>query len=586
MRRDYYPNVKESSHKSPQPRRYSSMLTLSSGLRASSIVILALLVATALFLTTGDSARAANFTVTKTADTNDGTCNADCSLREAITAAEAAGGSDTVVFSPGVFPAGAPATIALGSELPTSSDTAIDGTGAGVVIDGSGAGVSVTGLNFNSGGVLANATVRNITLRNFSDTGINMNALTNNNGATIDGVVLEGTSGGININAGGITSGASITNTTVTGSDGTGININAGDDTTGSTISGSTIADTLGTGININSGGDNVDTSLINSTVSDNATEGVVLNAGGELTGASIDASTISGNGDGGVIASGGNAAPPGLTVSDSTISGNTTQNDGGGIASDVDTVITGSTISGNTGDDGGGIQASALLRVTNSTISGNTALVDGGGIDSSAPAQGTTVFLTNVTIVNNTAQSLDTGGGILLRGTADVLNTIIANNTDQGGIAPDCDGNINSLGHNLIEDTTGCTITGDTTGNITGTDPQISGLVDNGGPTLTHAFAEGAPPHNAGSNTGCPGTDQRGLPRPAEGTCDIGAYERQVATPTPVPASATPTEAPAELPPTGGRTEDGSGLPWVWLLGALGALVGAGTFVVARRRS
>jgi CSLREA domain-containing protein len=557
----------------------------STGYRASSAAVLAVLVATALFLATGDSAGAANFTVTKTADTNDGTCDADCSLREAITAAEAAGGADTIVFDASVFPAGAPATIAVGSELPTSSDTAIDGTGAGVVIDGSGAGVGVTGLNFNSGGVLTNATVRNVTLRNFSDTGINMNALTNNNGATIEGVVLEGTTGGININAGGITSGASISNTTVTNSDGTGININAGDDTTGSTISGSTIADSLGTGININSGGDNVDTTITNSTVSDNSTEGVVLNAGGELTGASIDGSTISGNGDGGVNAFGGNAAPPGLTVSNSTISGNTTQNDGGGIASDVDTVITGSTISGNTGDDGGGIETSGLLRVTNSTISGNTALVDGGGIESSAPAQGTTVFLTNVTIVNNTAQTFDTGGGILIRGTADVLNTIIANNTDQGSVAPDCDGNVNSLGNNLIEDVTGCNITGDTTGNITGTDPALGALADNGGPTQTHAVMPGTPAYNAGRNAGCPATDQRGVARPQEGTCEIGAYEFQVVTPAP---SATPTASPAALPPTGGAAGDGAGQAWLIALSVLGiaALAGGGTFAIVRRRA
>ena len=35
--------------------------------------------------------QAATFTVTKTADTNDGSCNADCSLREAIVAANALG---------------------------------------------------------------------------------------------------------------------------------------------------------------------------------------------------------------------------------------------------------------------------------------------------------------------------------------------------------------------------------------------------------------------------------------------------------------------------------------------------------------
>ena len=41
-------------------------------------------------------ARAATFTVTKTADTADGSCDADCSLREAVIAANANAGADTI----------------------------------------------------------------------------------------------------------------------------------------------------------------------------------------------------------------------------------------------------------------------------------------------------------------------------------------------------------------------------------------------------------------------------------------------------------------------------------------------------------
>ncbi len=41
---------------------------------------------------------AATYTVTKTADTNDGTCDSDCSLREAIVAANANAGADTIEF--------------------------------------------------------------------------------------------------------------------------------------------------------------------------------------------------------------------------------------------------------------------------------------------------------------------------------------------------------------------------------------------------------------------------------------------------------------------------------------------------------
>jgi CSLREA domain-containing protein len=43
------------------------------------------------FLVLSAAVNAAAFTVTKTADTNDGVCNADCSLREAFAAAETNG---------------------------------------------------------------------------------------------------------------------------------------------------------------------------------------------------------------------------------------------------------------------------------------------------------------------------------------------------------------------------------------------------------------------------------------------------------------------------------------------------------------
>ncbi|MEM8556742.1 MAG: Ig-like domain-containing protein [Bacteroidota bacterium] len=71
------------------------------------------------------------FIVTKTADTNDGTCDADCSLREAIAAADAnlAAAADTITFSPAVT-----GTIALdGTQLTLVTDVVINGPGAGVL---------------------------------------------------------------------------------------------------------------------------------------------------------------------------------------------------------------------------------------------------------------------------------------------------------------------------------------------------------------------------------------------------------------------------------------------------------------------
>jgi CSLREA domain-containing protein/uncharacterized repeat protein (TIGR01451 family) len=70
-------------------------------------------------------ARAAEFAVTKTADTSDGTCNADCSLREAITAANGSPGPDTISFS---IPGAGPHTITPATQLPTvTGPVTIDG---------------------------------------------------------------------------------------------------------------------------------------------------------------------------------------------------------------------------------------------------------------------------------------------------------------------------------------------------------------------------------------------------------------------------------------------------------------------------
>ncbi|AVP96514.1 hypothetical protein C7S18_04565 [Ahniella affigens] len=65
------------------------------------------------------------FTVNKTADTNDGTCNADCSLREAITAANANLDGNIIAFS---IPGAGPHTISPTGPLPTiTNPVLIDG---------------------------------------------------------------------------------------------------------------------------------------------------------------------------------------------------------------------------------------------------------------------------------------------------------------------------------------------------------------------------------------------------------------------------------------------------------------------------
>ena len=51
--------------------------------------------------------------------------------------------------------------------------------------------------------------------------------------------------------------------------------------------------------------------------------------------------------------------------------------------------------------------------------------------------------------------------------------------------------------------------------------------LAENGGPTLTHALLAGSPAINAGDDSACPATDQRGVARPQGPHCDIGSVEQ-----------------------------------------------------------
>jgi hypothetical protein len=79
------------------------------------------------------------------------------------------------------------------------------------------------------------------------------------------------------------------------------------------------------------------------------------------------------------------------------------------------------------------------------------------------------------------------------------------------------------SLGHNLSSDNS-CTL--NASGDMTNTNRLLGPRQDNGGPTPTHALRSGSPAINAGTNAGCPATDQRVVPRPQGGNCDSGAYE------------------------------------------------------------
>jgi CSLREA domain-containing protein len=288
------------------------------------------------------------------------------------------------------------------------------------------------------------------------------------------------------------------------------------------------------------------------------------------------------GNGDvGGGISSFGI-----LTLTNSKVINNTAFDGGGLINSPSGTLLLNNTIvSGNTATFGGGIfqgpetqpvQVSGMLILINSTVTSNTAIF-GSGISNSSGivtldkstvrnnTDGSTIFnfnggiltLNNSTISNNNTSDIggirnDSGtvtlnnstisnntgnlsGGISNVDTVNLRNTILAGNLSQEPF-PDCRGTLISQGYNLIQHTSGCIIGGDTTGNLIGMDPMLGPLQDNGGPTFTHALLPGSPAINAGNpaspgsgGNACEATDQRGVARPQDARCDIGAFEAPV---------------------------------------------------------
>ncbi len=91
-------------------------------------------------------AGAAIFTVSKTADTADGTCNADCSLREAVIAANASGVADTVVMPAGVYSLTRTGAAGVDDEDASVGDIEID-TQAGGDLTIQGAGSAATTID-------------------------------------------------------------------------------------------------------------------------------------------------------------------------------------------------------------------------------------------------------------------------------------------------------------------------------------------------------------------------------------------------------------------------------------------------------
>ena len=261
----------------------------------------------------------------------------------------------------------------------------------------------------------------------------------------------------------------------------------------------------------------------------------------------------------------GGNIRSTGdLRLVDSTIMGGRAFS-GGGIANVSGTLLVeNSTITGNSAPDGGGdsgaiqnfedaLIGTASLTVRNSTISGNSARL-GGGIfnwSNSASPVGNTISITNSTITGNSSGDRGGGGGLALasNATATVTNTIISGNTFQDllfNCSADPGSAITSLGNNL-ENAKDCRFTA--SGDLQSTDPLLGEFGNYGGGTDTHALGAGSPAIDAADDAACPSADQRGILRPQGRSCDIGAFELELAPETTITSG--PTGPTSDATPT-----------------------------------
>jgi hypothetical protein len=273
---------------------------------------------------------------------------------------------------------------------------------------------------------------------------------------------------------------------------------------------------------------------------------GGVYNLSGTVT---VDGTTVSGNSASGARTGSGlvnGLATDRMTITDSIISDNT---GGSGILNWGQMALSGSTISGNsTPFEGGGLDVVyGDVTAVNCTFSGNVAGTSGGGISLISTDQfraTASIELTSVTVTANVAAGVTSvfrgGGGLQAPETlqdearATLRNTLIAGNST-ASIGPDVNGVVGSLGYNLIGegDGSGGWASTDHVGDSSAPlDPLLGPLQDNGGPTPTHALLAGSPAINRGDPRLLGSVDQRGTERFHAGInppVDVGAFDAAV---------------------------------------------------------
>ena len=180
-------------------------------------------------------------------------------------------------------------------------------------------------------------------------------------------------------------------------------------------------------------------------------------------------------------------------------------------------------TIIDSTVSTGSGIDSYGPLTVVNSTVSGNgrTGMI-AGGIRAWGPA----------TLISTTVSGNLGAADIYADQSLTAINSIVDGRcsvSEEAGLIVSNGNNIESPG-----DTCGFDQSTDQV-NVSADDLKLGELADNGGPTRTHALAEGSvaidqiPAANCVDADGeALTTDQRGEARPGGTMCDVGAFEVQ----------------------------------------------------------
>jgi hypothetical protein len=489
------------------------------------------------------AAAPATYTVSTVADGAPGTCGAQVgttesctTLRAAVDAADANGGDATISLGAGRYVLGGSG----GQNDPVDIDQSmtIAGAGSGKTTIAQTDGVDAV-LDVESGTVHVN----DLEITGGAESGIENEGTLTLTGDLIDGNKVQG-------NGGGIESVATLTieQSTITNNNSTGLTGSAG------TGSGSGGGGAQASGGGIQSEGS---LTVTDSTISDNTARG---GAGG---------SAVNGDAGGGDNATGGGVFLDGNAVFErDTVSGNHVIGGAGGN-------VTGTGMPGRASySDGGGVDIAASgdsLVFVNTTITGNTASGgqdgsspgggtpgsssgEGGGVDLSEPGH---VALANVTLVGNAASgdANASGGNLYLNGTSetpstqslDLADTIIAaGSVSSGGSGANCaveqSPSLIDLGLNLEDSgasVSECGLAPATDRLVAPGSAEVASTPANhGGFTDTLALMSGSPALGAGGACNDPGNgnaallvDQRGLPRPSGGPCDIGAFQVQPVT-------------------------------------------------------